>query len=146
MLRLILLLTVVPAAELFVLFSVGARLGVPITAAIILITGILGARLARKEGFGLLAKVQTEIAQGETPTASLLEGALVVMGGLLLLTPGFLTDALGFSLMLPPTRQRFATWIAKQVGQRVQVRTTGTPPTEQPKTSPWASPFDDDTH
>jgi UPF0716 protein FxsA len=145
MLRLILLLTVVPAIELFILLRVGATLGLTVTLGIILVTGILGARLARREGLGVLAKVQQEMSRGETPTSSLLEGALVVMGGLLLLTPGFVTDALGFSLMFPPTRKRFASVIAREVGQRVKV-TTGAPASEPPSnTSPWASPFDEDT-
>ena len=145
MLRLILLLTVIPATELFVLLTAGARLGVPVTVGIILVTGILGARLARREGFGVLTRVQEEMARGVTPTASLLEGALVVVGGLLLLTPGFLTDALGFCMIHPRTRRRLASRIASEAAQRVQVRTTGTPRTERPQSNPWASPFDDDT-
>ena len=74
MLRLILLLTIVPTVELLILLTVGARLGPAVTMAIILITGILGARLARREGFGVLGRVQQEMARGETPTTALLEG------------------------------------------------------------------------
>ena len=146
MLRLIALLTVVPATELYVLLTVGARLGAPITVAIIVITGVLGARLARREGFALLRRVQDELAAGRTPTISLLEGALVVMGGLLLLTPGFLTDGLGFLLMLPNTRQRMATWIAREASKRVHIAgAVRRHDTDPPKRTPWDSPFDDET-
>lgn len=117
--RLLILFTIVPVVELYVLLQVGGLIGAGPTIALILLTGIAGAYLARTQGFDLLRRIQGEMAQGRLPTGELLDGALVLVGGVLLLTPGFCTDLLGFSLLVPVTRafiKRFARlWLQRMI-------------------------------
>ncbi len=105
LLKLLLLLTVVPGVELLVILEVGGRIGSLNTLGLIILTGVVGAYLARREGMGVIRRLRSDVGRGEVPTQSLMEGASILAGGLLLLTPGFLTDVLGFSLILPPTRR-----------------------------------------
>ena len=95
----------VSVVELLVLAAVEDRIGLGPTLAIILFTGILGASLVRGQGFGVLARARNQMSQGTFPGRELAHGALVLVGGALLLTPGFLTDALGFALMVPWFRE-----------------------------------------
>jgi len=103
----------VPALELYLLFKVGAQLGALNTILIIIVTGVLGASLAKSQGLELLMKIQNELNKGEIPAGQLLQGFLVMGGGLLLLTPGFVTDILGFSMVLPGTRTIIAMFLTK---------------------------------
>lgn len=112
-LPLLLLFTCVPALELYLLFKVGAQLGALNTILIIIVTGVLGASLAKSQGLELLMKIQNELNKGEIPAGQLLQGFLVMGGGLLLLTPGFVTDILGFSMVLPGTRTIIAMFLTK---------------------------------
>jgi UPF0716 protein FxsA len=95
----------VSVVELLVLAAVEDRIGLGPTLAIILLTGILGASLVRSQGFSVFARVRIQVSQGTFPGRELAHGALVLVGGALLLTPGFLTDALGFALMVPTFRE-----------------------------------------
>jgi len=104
MARLLFLFVLVPAIELALLIEIGSRIGTFTTLAIIVVTGVLGAALARHEGFGVLRTVQERLARGELPADPLVEGALILAAGALLMTPGFLTDAIGFLCLIPPTR------------------------------------------
>lgn len=114
--RLFLLFTVVPALELFLLLQIGSVLGPLATFLLIVVTGAVGATVARQQGVSVLTRLQAEVQQGQPPTTRLVEGALIVAGGLLLVTPGVVTDLVGFSLVLPPTRQRIAPWLVRRVG------------------------------
>lgn len=117
--RLLILFTIVPIVELYVLLQVGGQIGAGPTIALILLTGIAGAYLARTQGFDLLRRIQAQLAEGQIPTGELLDGAMVLVGGVLLLTPGFCTDLFGFSLLVPFTRafiKRFARlWLQKLI-------------------------------
>lgn len=104
-----LLFIALPVAELALLLRVGSLVGLWPTLGLVLLTGMAGAALARSQGFRVLAAIQSELGQGRLPGAALLDGACVLAGGVLLLTPGFLTDAVGFLLLLPPTRGLLAT-------------------------------------
>ncbi len=119
MTRLFLLFTVVPAVELYLLMTLGSMFGPAATLAVIVVTGILGAGLARQEGFNVLQRLASDVQQGQAPTQGLAEGALVAAGGLLLVTPGVLTDLVGFSLVIPLTRrilaQRLLAWAAANI-------------------------------
>lgn len=117
--RLALLFTIVPLIELALLIEVGKHIGVFNTIAIVILTGLLGAALARYEGFGIIARIQSELARGELPGNSLIEGALILAGALLLLTPGLLTDAIGFALLLPVTRPFFRNLVKKVFRNRI---------------------------
>ena len=102
---LLLLFTIVPFIELYLLLVIGARIGALTTIMIVILTGIVGASLARIQGFKVLRDIQLATQAGQMPGTELIHGALVLIGGLLLLTPGFLTDLFGFSLLFPPSRK-----------------------------------------
>lgn len=104
--RLIVLLTVVPLIEIALLFRVARWLRPGPTVALVLLTGVLGAYLARRAEIKALSRIQAELARGIMPAGELLNGALVLAAGLLLVTPGILTDLLGFGLLIAPIRSR----------------------------------------
>ncbi|MCO5172419.1 MAG: FxsA family protein [Planctomycetes bacterium] len=118
---LLLLFTVVPVVELYLLLEVGRRLGAGPTIALVLLTGLAGAWMARLQGTAALRRIQGELAQGHPPGRALLEGALILVAAVLLVTPGVLTDAVGLLLLVPPTRALAARAIAAWAGARVQV-------------------------
>ncbi len=102
--RLLFLFTLLPLLELGLLIKVGEHIGALNTIAIVLLTGIAGASLARTQGFHIINRIRDELSQGHVPTESLLDGVLVLAGGLLLLTPGLVTDTFGFLILIPFTR------------------------------------------
>ena len=112
---LILLFTIVPVAELAILIKVGQYMGVGYTVAIVVITGIGGAYLARQEGFITLRKIQEDINEGKMPQDRLFDGVLILCSGILLLTPGFVTDLIGFMGLIPFTRDRFKRLIKRKI-------------------------------
>ena len=110
---LLFLFIVIPAAELVLLMMLGVRIGWMPTLGLIVFTGILGATLARQQGLSILRKIQTEMQNGRPPALEMVEGALVVIGGMVLLTPGIITDGLGFALLVPGIRKFIANKIQK---------------------------------
>ena len=112
---LILLFTVVPAVELAILIKVGQNIGLSYTLAIVIFTGVTGAYLARLQGFLTFIKIQEEVNQGRMPTDKLFDGVLILCSGLLLLTPGFLTDITGFMGLIPFTRNLFKRWLKQKI-------------------------------
>ena len=105
--RLLILFVFLPMIELYLLIMLGARIGPMPTIGLIVLTGIIGATLARQQGLSTLSKIQNELRQGRAPTQELIEGAMIVVGGLVLLTPGILTDLFGFAMMVPGIRRSF---------------------------------------
>ena len=103
--RLLFLFIFIPMIELYLLVMIGARIGFLPTIGLIVFTGILGASLARQQGVSTLSRIQSEIKSGRPPTDELIEGALIVIGGIVLLTPGVLTDLFGFAMMVPKFRR-----------------------------------------
>lgn len=103
--KLFLLFTIIPVVELALLIKLGSAIGVAPTIAIVVITGITGAWLARTQGFGLLASIRRKMNQGEFPADEMIEGLMVLAAGLVLITPGLMTDITGFLLLLPATRK-----------------------------------------
>lgn len=99
-----LLFLVVPIAELYVIVQVAQGIGTLTTIALLVVVSVAGAWLCKREGLGLLARIQAELQAGKVPTRSVLDGFLVLLGGALLLTPGFLTDVTGLLLLVPPVR------------------------------------------
>lgn len=114
--RLIILFTVVPLVELALLIKLGNVIGLWPTIFIVIGTGVLGAALARSQGTQVISSIRAEVAQGRPPTGSLINGLLVLVGGVVLLTPGLLTDILGFSLLVPSTRN----WFKKKLQGRLR--------------------------
>ena len=102
-----LFLIIVPAAEMGILLFSGQTIGVWVTILLIILTGFLGAYLAKQQGLETIRKTQSQLQRGIMPGDTILDGVSILIGGTLLLTPGFLTDALGFCLLLPPTRKYF---------------------------------------
>jgi len=105
MLKLLFLFTVVPCVELFLLFRVSDHIGGLETIYLVLITGIVGASLAKREGLSVIQQIQEASVNGEPPADKLVEGLMVLVGGILLITPGIMTDAFGLSLIFPLSRR-----------------------------------------
>jgi UPF0716 protein FxsA len=95
---------VVPIAELYVIVQVAGGLGIPETILLLIGISFVGAWLARVAGLGVLNRLQRTVRAGKVPSAELVDGALVLLAGALMITPGFLSDALAILLLLPPTR------------------------------------------
>lgn len=102
--RLLLLFIALPALELLLLIELGTRIGSLETIAIIVLTGIAGASMARNQGLKVLSHVQEQLAKGEMPTDSLVDGIMILVASALLVTPGILTDAVGFLCLVPGFR------------------------------------------
>jgi UPF0716 protein FxsA len=118
---LVLLFIVVPIAELFVIIQVGEAIGVLPTVALLIADSILGSMLMRSQGRAAWRRFNAALAEGRIPHREVLDGALVIFGGALLLTPGFLSDILGALLLLPPTRAVLRGVVARRVLPRIVV-------------------------
>ncbi|MGI9590931.1 MAG: FxsA family protein [Myxococcota bacterium] len=105
MARLLLLFLVLPVVELALLLRVGARIGIGPTLVLIVLTGVLGASLARSQGLAVLGRLQGELQAGRMPTQPILDGVAILIAAALLVTPGILTDAVGFALLTPAFRE-----------------------------------------
>ena len=108
---LILLFTVIPIIELSILIKIGQHLGVSSAIAIVILTGVLGAYLAKMQGLRTLYRIQEDMNQGIMPTDRLFDGVLILCSGILLITPGLLTDIVGFLGLIPITRNLFKRWL-----------------------------------
>nr|XP_061810477.1 UPF0716 protein YtzA-like [Nerophis lumbriciformis] len=125
-LRLLLLFTLVPLTELLLLVELGRRMGPLPTVALVLITGALGAWLARRQGLRVLSEIRREQTAGRLPAAALVDGLLVLVAGAVLLTPGLLTDLFGFALLIPQVRAAVRQRLRAAFGRRIQIiRPTG---------------------
>lgn len=101
---LLVLFIVVPAVELWGLIAVGNVIGPWSTVALVILTGAVGAWLAKQQGLQVIRMVQLQLSRGQMPTETLIDGALVLAGGILLLSPGFFSDVVGIVLLIPYTR------------------------------------------
>lgn len=128
MIRLLLLLTLVPVLELVVLLQVhhmlavrwGSGVGLLVTLGSIVLTGIAGATLARYQGLAVLRSIQESMLRAELPGPALVDGVLVLIGGALLLTPGYLTDVLGFSFLIPGSRALHRKFLLRWIKNKIQ--------------------------
>ncbi|MCF7892381.1 MAG: FxsA family protein [Candidatus Omnitrophica bacterium] len=112
---LILLFTVVPIVELALLIKIGQFLGVFYTVGIVIVTGVTGAYLAKLQGLITLRRIQEEVNNGRMPADRLFDGVLILCSGLLLLTPGLITDLLGFLGLIPLSRNLFKRWLRQKI-------------------------------
>lgn len=119
--RLFLLFVTVPVLELFIFLVLGQRIGIGATFAIILLTGFLGAYLAKSQGLKALARYQESLAQGRLPHEAIIDSLLILVAGVLLLTPGFLTDGIGFALLAPSVRDVIRGRLEKSLKERITV-------------------------
>jgi UPF0716 protein FxsA len=104
-LRLVLLFTLTPLVELAILVYLGTIIGVFYTMLIVVATGIIGAVIARNQGLATFSRIRSSMERGIIPSNELFHGALILAGGLLLLTPGIITDIVGFVVLIPQTRR-----------------------------------------
>lgn len=116
---LFLLIILIPAAEIGVLLLSGNTIGVWPTIALMILTGVIGAYLAKKEGLATIRKVQEQLSYGQIPGDALLDGICILVGGTLLLTPGFLSDITGFFMLFPPTRKVCKVFITRYFRKRI---------------------------
>jgi len=114
------LFIVVPLVELALLIQMSRWVGLGPTVLLVAVTGFAGALLARTQGLRTLASVQLELARGRLPTRSLMDGASILVGGAFLMTPGILTDAAGFALLLTPTRRLIQGWVLARLGRAIK--------------------------
>ena len=127
LIKLILVFTLIPLIELALLIEIGARIGLGATLIIVVATGILGAALAKSQGLATIRRIHTEVSAGRIPAEALLDGALILAGGLLLLTPGFMTDACGFVCLIPLARKELKDWLRRKIRQSIEFNTVRTP-------------------
>lgn len=102
---LILLFVCTPLVELFLLLRVGKAIGAPLTLGLVVVTGVLGAALARRQGIAAWSRAQAESAAGRLPGSQIVDALLILVAGVLLVIPGLLTDIFGFGLLIPATRR-----------------------------------------
>ncbi len=123
--RLLILFIVVPLIELALLVKIGEIIGFWPTIALVVVTGIIGAGLAKTQGLRVFIKIRNELNAGRLPAAEMLDGLLILVGGLVLLTPGLLTDLLGFALMVPAVRAFLRKYLRKKFAGMVPGSQTG---------------------
>lgn len=110
---------VVPLVELYVIVQVGHAIGVLNTIGVLLVVSVVGAWLTKHEGFVVLQRVRERLGRGEVPGREMIDGLIILLGGLLLLTPGFVTDAAGIVLLFPPTRALARAWLRRRFSLQV---------------------------
>jgi UPF0716 protein FxsA len=116
----LLLFIVLPAVELALLIQLGKHIGTLETLGVIVITGTIGASLARRQGLQVLEQVQSEMQQGRMPGDALADGIIILVAAALLITPGILTDAVGFLCLIPTTRRAVKALVWKWFERRVR--------------------------
>ncbi len=112
---LFLIFVAVPIIEIGLFVQVGGAIGLWPTLAIVLLTALAGTSLMRRQGMMTLNRLQNSLATGENPADPMAQGAMILVAGILLLTPGFFTDTLGFLLLLPPVRRVIIRWVSSRI-------------------------------
>ncbi len=120
LLKLFLAFTLVPVIELYLLIKVGAVIGSFNTVLIVIVTGFVGASLARMQGLQTMTRVQNNLQQGIMPAEDLIDALIIFVAGIVLLTPGFITDGAGLFLLFPATRYHFKRWLRRKLDQWVK--------------------------
>jgi len=123
----LILFITIPLVEIAILIKIGKIIGAGYTIALVIGTAFLGVSLLRIQGISTLAKVQANVNRGQLPATELIEGLILLISGVLLLTPGFFTDMLGFLMLVPMLRQRLAeTFFVNFMKNRINVKQTQT--------------------
>ena len=118
--KLLILFVIVPVTELYILIEVGKKIGSLTTIGIIILTGIIGAYLVKGQGFMILKKIQNDLNEGVIPGDSLIQGAIILTGGIFLLTPGFVTDIIGFIFLIPVSRRVVKKYLLKWLKGKIK--------------------------
>jgi UPF0716 protein FxsA len=114
LLKLFLAFTIIPFIEIYLLIKLGSYLGAFNTVIIVILTAFFGALLARYQGFQTMLRVRESLERGEMPAEELMDALLILLAGIVLLTPGFLTDLAGLMILIPSTRLIFKRWLRKK--------------------------------
>jgi UPF0716 protein FxsA len=118
---LVVLFIVVPLAELYVILQVGQAIGVFDTIGLLILISVVGAWLAKREGVGVIRRIQRSVEAGRVPGTELIDGFLILLAGALMLTPGFLTDILAILLLLPPVRVVVRRQLRRVFARRIEI-------------------------
>ena len=118
LLKLFLAFTIIPIIEIYLLIEIGSIFGALTAIILVILTGFLGAFMARMQGLQTLFRIQESLREGRMPSGELLDALLIVIAGLVLLTPGFLTDSAGLLLLIPATRNSIKYWLQRQIELR----------------------------
>ena len=113
--KLFLAFTLIPVSEIYILITIGGQIGILPSIALVILTGIVGASLARSQGLQTLGRIRDSFQQGLVPGEELLNALLIAIAGVVLLTPGFLTDAAGLFLLIPATRTLCREWLKRRI-------------------------------
>lgn len=113
--RLLLLFIVAPIIELWLLIKVGGMIGIIPTIALVLLTAAIGSQLVRRQGLAVMQRIREAQSRGEAPALPVLNGAALLLAGFMLLTPGFISDTIGFFLLVPKLRERIARALLSRV-------------------------------
>ncbi|GAB6142414.1 hypothetical protein JCM14076_31430 [Methylosoma difficile] len=129
---LFLLVLIVPFVEIYLLLQVGAIIGALPTIILVVFTAVLGSWLLKQQGFATFQRFQASLNKGEIPAYEMIEGPIILVGGALLLTPGFVTDMLGFACLVPPLRRKIAQYVIENflVASAGQFRNSASPQPE----------------
>ncbi len=117
LLKLFLAFTLIPFCEIYLLIKIGNYLGAFNTILIVIVTGFLGAYLAKLQGIKTMMRVRESLNRGEVPAEEMLDALLIFVAGIVLLTPGFITDVAGIGILVPNTRSWFKRWLRKKFDQ-----------------------------
>jgi UPF0716 protein FxsA len=140
------LFIIIPLIEIAVIIQVGEALGVVNTIGLLLLVSVVGAWLVKRQGLGVLRRIREQQKAGQIPAAAMFDGALVLVAGALLLTPGFVTDVVGLLLLLPPVRAGVRAFLRRRFTARVRiVRPTAWSKSGRPPSPPYppAEPLSD---
>jgi len=121
---LLFLFLALPILEIYVIIQVGQAIGIVPTLALLILDGFAGAALARSQGRAAWERFNLALTNGRVPARETFDGAMIILGGSLLLAPGFITDVVGFALLIPPTRALFRSVVARLAKRRVGVSWT----------------------
>ncbi|UCD86449.1 MAG: FxsA family protein [Desulfobacterales bacterium] len=117
LLKLFLAFTLIPVFEIYLLIKIGHYLGAFNTIVVVIVTGFLGAYLARLQGIKTMMRVRDSLNRGDLPAEDMLDALLIFMAGIVLLTPGFITDIVGIGILVPRTRSWFKRWLRRKFDQ-----------------------------
>ena len=117
LIKLFLAFTLIPFCEIYLLIKIGNHLGAFNTILVVITTGFIGAYLARLQGIKTMMRVRESLNRGELPAEEMLDALLIFVAGIVLLTPGFITDVAGIIILIPNTRAWFKRWLRRKFDQ-----------------------------
>jgi UPF0716 protein FxsA len=120
LLKLFLAFTLVPMLELYLLIKIGSVMGALNTLALVIFTGFVGAYLARMQGMQTMLRVRSQLQQGTMPAEELIDAVIIFVAGVVLLTPGLITDIAGLLLLFPTSRFYFKRWLRRRFDRWIQ--------------------------